>query len=207
MMLSIQTHFMGPFRVIKAVLPYMRAQNSGTIVFHGSCLGMRPFPAGVGYCSVRAASDMMQQVLRLETTTFNIRCLNINSGLFISGILANGKMANDSIDPTYLTEGSLLTACMPYVMKAQTEPLSMMRGDPEKWSERVLDVVDKSGEYGVALADSNRLLLGEDAVILADQHIARYQKEVDLCREIAATTDLEGTKASGMAYLVDVAPS
>lgn len=206
LMLSIQTHIMGPFRVIKAALPYMRAQNSGTLAFHGSCLGMRPYPAQFGYSSMKAAGDMLHEILRLELKTFNIRTLIINSGLFHSNILTNAPKISNGMSEHYVGEGTVLGACLPYFMQAHADPLSMMPGDPEKWGERVLEVIDKSGKYGGALSDATRLLLGQDSILLADSQVERIRREIDRSREIAASTDFEGTKAIGMAHIIEIAP-
>lgn len=197
---------MGPHRVIKAILPYMRAQNSGTVVFHSSIFALRPVAAQFGYSSVKAAVDMMTETLRLELKHLNIRTLNINSGFFYSNILVNSTYAKGGFAEHYTSEGSVLAACMPYIMKMQTDPLSMMRGDPTKWGERVVDVVDGSGKFGTGLSDATRLFLGQDSIELADQHVEKLKKQVDQCREIAASTDFDGTKAEGMIYLIENAP-
>ena len=206
MLLSLQTHVMGPFRVLKAVLPYMRAQKSGTIVFHGSCLGMRPCPGNAAYSAPKAAGDMLHEVLRLELRTFGIRTLIINSGLFYTGILSNAPAPKGNMGAHYFGEGTALGACMPHLMKAQSDPAALMRGDPVKWGERVVELVDKSGVYGGALSDATRVLLGPDSVVLADQQVERLRREVDGSREVAGSTDFEGTTALGMAYLAEVAP-
>lgn len=197
---------MGPFRVIKAVLPYMRAQQSGTIVLNGSCLGLRPFPGAGAYSAPKAAADMLHEVLRLELRTFNIRTLILNSGLFYTGILANAPTTKGNMGQHYFGEGTALAASMPYLMQAQNDPASVMRGDPVKWGERVLELVDKSGTYGSALGHATRVLLGPDSVILADQQVERLRRETDESRGVAASTDFEGTTAVGTAYIAEVAP-
>lgn len=197
---------MGPHRVIKAVLPYMRAQKSGTVALHSSIFAMRPVPAQFGYNMVKAAGDMMMETLRLELKTFNIRTLNINSGLFYSNILANATWAKGGFPEHYSSEGTALAACFPAFMQAQADPLSVMRGDPDKWGERIVDVVDKSGEFGGSLSNATRVFLGPDAIALADQQMERYRKEIDQSRGIAATTDFDGTKATGLMYLLEAAP-
>lgn len=206
MLLSLQTHVMGPFRVVKAALPYMRSQKSGTLVFHGSCLGMRPCPANGAYSAPKAAGDMLHEVLRLELRTFNIRTLIVNSGLFYTNILANAPPPKASIGEHYFGEGTALSEAMPYLIKAQTDPASLMRGDPAKWGERVLELIDRSGTYGSKLSNATRVLLGPDSVVLADQQVERLRRETHDSREIAASTDIDRTSGEGMAYLATTAP-
>lgn len=206
MQLTLDTHVMGPFRIVKAVLPYMRAQKSGTLAFHSSCLAMRAYPSQFGYAAPKAASEYMHEVLRMELRTFNIRTLIINSGLFHSNIITNGPQAAKPMPEHYTGEGTIMSELLPYLFQAIKEPLSMMRGDPEKWGERVADVIDGTGEHGGPLANATRLLLGPDSIMLADNQVERLQKEIDQCRAIAASTDFDGTKAVGMAHILEVAP-
>lgn len=154
----------------------------------------------------KAAVDMMMETLRLELKTFNVRTLIINSGLFHTNIVTNAIWGKGGFPEHYSGEGTVMGACMPYIMQAQADPRSIMRGDPDKWGERVVDVVDKTGEFGGAMSDATRVFFGPDAIALADQQIGRLKREVDQSRDIAASTDFDGTKATGLMYLLEKAP-
>lgn len=130
----------------------------------------------------------------------------MNSGLTYSGIIANSRTPNGETSEYYISEGTVLGEMLPILAEAQKDPFLVMRGDPVKWSDRFLELIDKSGRYGSALSDATRVLLGPDSIVLADQQLERLRREVDDSHEIAASTGFEGISAPGMAFLADIAP-
>ena len=62
----METNFYGPLRCIKAVLPTMRAQKSGTIVNNGSLFGTTYSLGGSGYSASKFALEALTEGLRVE---------------------------------------------------------------------------------------------------------------------------------------------
>lgn len=126
----------------------MRAQVSGTIVLNGSVFGYRAVPSNGAYCIQKAAVDMLHETLRIELKSFNVRVIIVNSGLFLTDVVASARQIE--IPEYHLTPGTAFGELLPYLIQAQTDPASLMRGDPNKWGERIVELVDKTG-YGSAL--------------------------------------------------------
>lgn len=67
--------------MIRAVLPYMRAQKSGTIANLGSIGGWRGTPALGMYCGTKFAVAGITDSLRLEVEPFGIDVTIIEPGM------------------------------------------------------------------------------------------------------------------------------
>jgi NAD(P)-dependent dehydrogenase (short-subunit alcohol dehydrogenase family) len=76
------TNLFGAIAMIKAVLPGMRAQRSGTIV-NISSIGARACPPGSGYYSAtKAAMEAMTSSLRKEVQPLGITAMAVEPGAF-----------------------------------------------------------------------------------------------------------------------------
>jgi NAD(P)-dependent dehydrogenase (short-subunit alcohol dehydrogenase family) len=76
------TNLFGAIAMIKAVLPGMRAQRSGTIV-NISSIGARACPPGSGYYSAtKAAMEAMTSALRKEVQPLGITAMAVEPGAF-----------------------------------------------------------------------------------------------------------------------------
>ena len=80
----LNTNLRSPFLVLRAVLPIMIKQNKGSIIMISSTAGIRaelPEIAPVGYCSAKAAINMITQIAALEYGQYNIRVNCIAPGI------------------------------------------------------------------------------------------------------------------------------
>jgi len=66
----------GPVKVIRAVLPQLREQGSGTIVNMSSVGGLRSGPAAGMYCSTKWALEGITESLADEIAPFGLRALS-----------------------------------------------------------------------------------------------------------------------------------
>jgi NAD(P)-dependent dehydrogenase (short-subunit alcohol dehydrogenase family) len=76
----LETNFFGAFRVIKAVLPTMRAQKSGRIVNVTSLAGVVPLPFWGFYNASNFALEGLTETLRYELQPFGISVSAIEPG-------------------------------------------------------------------------------------------------------------------------------
>jgi len=75
-----ETNYFGTVRTIRAVLPHMRAQGSGTVVNVGSAAGKIGIPFQAHYASSKFAVEGLSESLSLELRPLGIRVLLIEPG-------------------------------------------------------------------------------------------------------------------------------
>jgi NAD(P)-dependent dehydrogenase (short-subunit alcohol dehydrogenase family) len=70
----------GVLRMVRAVVPYMRAQEAGQIINIGSIAGKMATPVNGAYSSTKFALEALSDALRLELEPFNIQVILIEPG-------------------------------------------------------------------------------------------------------------------------------
>ena len=78
----LDTNFMGSLRVIRAVLPQMRRQQSGHIINYSAIGGFTGFPGLGVYSAAKAAVDIMGEALAAEVKPFGINVTVLTVGIF-----------------------------------------------------------------------------------------------------------------------------
>ncbi|KAK5065115.1 hypothetical protein LTR84_000951 [Exophiala bonariae] len=196
---AMETNFWGPVRVVQGALPGMRARKSGTIVSISSILGFYPCPAGVLYSCPKAAQDMLQSVLKSELAVFNIRTITITAGLYRTGVITASKLPAAGITEDYLagSVGKCLQDSGKFAQDASDIP-----GDPEKFGERIVEVVDSTG-LASGLEKTSRFLFGKDAIQLSKLRMAELAEDFKNSEDIAASTDFEGHTGRGVLSISD----
>ncbi len=87
---NFDTNLFGPIEVIKAVLPQMRAQQSGLIINITSIAGYMGLPYRSVYSASKGALSIMTEALRMEVKNFGIQITDIAPGDFATNI-ASGR--------------------------------------------------------------------------------------------------------------------
>jgi NAD(P)-dependent dehydrogenase (short-subunit alcohol dehydrogenase family) len=77
---QLDTNFLGPLRVIQAVLPHMRAQGSGRIVQISSLAARIGIPFQGAYSASKSALSGMSEALSIELAPFGIAVVMIEPG-------------------------------------------------------------------------------------------------------------------------------
>jgi NAD(P)-dependent dehydrogenase (short-subunit alcohol dehydrogenase family) len=96
-----EINFFAGLRLIRAVLPYMRARQSGWIVNIGS-IAARKGPAGSGlYAATKAALRAMSDALAEEVRPFGIRVMVVEPGAFRTAIAGSGRVEAAQRLPIY----------------------------------------------------------------------------------------------------------
>ncbi|RDW68868.1 SDR family oxidoreductase [Aspergillus mulundensis] len=77
-----------PLRLIRAVLPHLRDQGSGTIINFSSVGGLMSGPANGIYCSTKFALEGLTQALAAEIAPFGLKALVVEPGYFRTSFLS-----------------------------------------------------------------------------------------------------------------------
>lgn len=85
---NFETNLFGPIEVIKAVLPQMRAQQSGLIINITSIAGYMGLPYRGIYSASKGALELITEALRMEVKSFGIQITNVAPGDFATNIAA-----------------------------------------------------------------------------------------------------------------------
>ncbi len=78
---TFDVNFFGAARVIRALLPQMRARRNGTIVNLSSMSAELPWPFGAYYAASKAALSAISDALRHEVEPFGIRVVVVEPGI------------------------------------------------------------------------------------------------------------------------------
>lgn len=106
---NFETNFFGPIRVIKSVLPVMRAQNSGLIINMTSIAGYMGLPYRGIYSASKGALELITESFRMEIKDFNIQMTNLAPGDIVTNIASGRYHAPVKEDSPYkIKYGSVL---------------------------------------------------------------------------------------------------
>jgi NAD(P)-dependent dehydrogenase (short-subunit alcohol dehydrogenase family) len=177
---QLETNFFGVFHATRAVLPVMRNQKSGHVI-QISSIGGRLGTAGLGaYQSAKWAVEGFTEVLVREVGPLGIKATLVEPGGFRTDWAGSSMRSEEPSEPYRATVGAL----------AAHRRQAVSRGDPAKAAQAILRVA--------SVADPPlRLLLGTDAVFLADSIAKKRAAEDARWKELSETTDFAGLTPFG----------
>jgi NAD(P)-dependent dehydrogenase (short-subunit alcohol dehydrogenase family) len=91
---QFDTNVFGVVRVVRAVLPAMRARGSGVIVNVSSIAGLVARPYAGMYSASKHALEAISEALHWEVQRFGIRVAVVEPGQFETGLLGNAVIAD-----------------------------------------------------------------------------------------------------------------
>jgi len=185
---QMEANFMGPFRMMKGVLPGMRSRKYGTIMNISSAQGLCPSPVCGIYASSKGALENLSESLAQEIEPFGIRVLIVEPGAFRTSFSSSTNA--EYIMPT----GEYADAEHPVAKRfAQLKAFDgTARGDPEAGARVMFEAVTGQGAVGEVIHKGNflRLIIGPDCWQRVDGKVTELRRTVDAQKELAATTDL-----------------
>jgi len=92
----MQANLYGPFRMLKAVLPHMRAQRSGLVIAVTSIAGRMVTPGSGIYAASKFGLEALTEAIRYETSLLGIDCILVEPGPFQTKLKANSVPPEDA---------------------------------------------------------------------------------------------------------------
>ena len=171
------TNFFGAVDMIKAVVPGMRANKSGSIL-NISSIGARITPAGSGYyAATKAALEGMSGSLRNELKPLGINVTAIEPGGFRT------DFAGRSLTQSATAIGDYADTAGKRRKEVDTAH-GNQPGDPDKAAKAILAVVDSPNPPGL-------LVLGTDAFGAFGKVADAQRAELDQWQELSTSTDID----------------
>lgn len=176
---NFDVNVFGLLNVSRAILPHLRAQQSGHI-FNISSIGgfFGTFPGFGIYCATKFAVDGLSESLAAEVKPFGINVTIVSPGYFRTdflasvslGVPANPLDAYQTVRDTQMAHQQQINGNQP--------------GDPEK---AVAAVINAANANNAPL----HLFLGADAYELAYQKIAAVKEDLEAWKPVTVGTAIE----------------
>jgi len=94
---QLETNFWGTVKLTNEILPHFRKQRFGKIITLSSIMGLISLPGGAYYAASKHALEGYFRALRFELNEFNIKVSMIEPVGFKTNIVANSKVAENTI--------------------------------------------------------------------------------------------------------------
>jgi len=91
----MDTNFLGPVRVNRAVLPHMRRQRSGVLMYISSGAGRITFPSAGFYCASKFALEALAEAYSYELAAQGIESVIVEPGAYETPVFGNTVTAAD----------------------------------------------------------------------------------------------------------------
>lgn len=143
-------HVFGSTRLVRAVLPQMRARRSGTIVQISTMGSFFITPGFSAYTASKAAFEGLSATLAEEVAPFGVRVLIVQPGAHRTPVFSSGRSSAAVEMPCY---GDVVGPTRRFVASAD----GRQPGDPDRAARIIVEVVRGDGPMPL------RLPLGGDA--------------------------------------------
>lgn len=172
-------NFFGPLALIKAALPYLRAQNSGHIVNISSVQAIAATPGAGLYAATKAALDAISYSLAQEVAPFGIWVSLVQPGAFRTAFLSDNSVRRTvrNIDDYAATSGRAVDGLL--------TRSGQQLGDPRRGAKAIIEAVD-------ADEPPLNLLLGSDALTRTKTRLDRFDEDIRRWESLTLSTDFTG---------------
>ncbi|KJR86699.1 short-chain oxidoreductase [Sporothrix schenckii 1099-18] len=170
----METMFFGPLRLVQAVLPTMRRQRFGVVVYVSSGAGLEARPSMALYGAAKAAGDALTKTLAKEVAPFNVRALYVSLGSFQTN-MPNATEVRSSAPATLQdrpasTDDDYANSVARQIMghMASGGQAASAQGDPAKAARAIFEVATATG---VGRGHEAEVLfpLGADAAVRVEE--------------------------------------
>ncbi|MBB6731198.1 oxidoreductase [Cohnella zeiphila] len=173
---QLETNLWGVINVTKAALPLLREQGHGHILQFSSIGGRTGAPGLGAYQTAKWAVEGFSEVLSKEVVPLGLKVTLIEPGGFRTDWAGSSMQHIEPRDEYKETVGSLL--------KYARDTTGKENGDPDKAAQAILKIVNEENP-------PLRLLLGSDAVAIANAVDTGKLAETKLWEALSVSTDFE----------------
>jgi NAD(P)-dependent dehydrogenase (short-subunit alcohol dehydrogenase family) len=170
-----EVNFFGALRVVRAVLPGLRARGGGFILNVSSVAGVRALPGLGYYAATKFALEGMSEALVGELEPFSIRVMIVEPGPFRTDF-RRSSMQVGTPHPAY-----------PHLARSRAVLVSedgRQTGDPARGAEVILNAMENENP-------PRRLVLGRAGWDIVKDALQARIEEVEAWRSITQATDFE----------------
>ena len=171
---NLETNFTGPFRLIRAALPVMRAQKSGRIISLSAIAAYANHPGFAVYAGAKAALDAACDAAAQETAAFGIKFTQVIPGPYRTDFIGRSLEHAERLPDYEATVGKFGA----YLTKVEGK----QPGDPDSAARLILDLLDEE-------KPPFRLVLGQYAVNMFARKLASTESELNAWKERGLATD------------------
>jgi NAD(P)-dependent dehydrogenase (short-subunit alcohol dehydrogenase family) len=169
-----------PFRIIRAALPYLRAQRSGHIINVTSIAGRAPGAGSALYSAAKYALEGMSASLAQEVGPLGIKVTAVAPGAFRTDFLSGHSIRkSEAEDAAYAASVGRVSAAFDSMAGKQI-------GDPDRAAQAILAIVR-------AEDPPLHLLLGADALRRAREKLDAVIDEMNRWEQETRSTDFPQT--------------
>lgn len=172
---QLKTNLAGSIHLVRAALPFLRAQGSGRILQLSSMGGQAVFPGGSLYHATKWGIEGFIDAVNLEVGVFGIGCTLIEPGAartefrYGSSRLAPRNPAYDASPASY-------------ARRMIEDGTSVPIGDPARMVKLMIDSVNQHPA-------PKRLVLGSDAFAVMHKQLTERLAELESQKALAFSTD------------------
>lgn len=166
----------GPFRIIRAALPYLRSQGSGHIINITSIAGRAPGVGSALYSAAKAALEGLSAGLVHEAAPLGIKVTAVAPGAFRTDFLSAHSIRKSA------APGDTYAASIGRSAAAFDAMAGKQLGDPDRAAEAILEIV-------AAENPPLHLLLGSDALRRSREKLDAVIDEIDRWEALTRSTD------------------
>lgn len=184
----MEINFFGPYRLMRAVVPFMRARRSGVIVNLSSGSGLGARESLGAYGASKSALDNMTTTLAKEVAGFGVRVLLVYLGTFNTAMASHTNLVAKPLEPDY--DGTVLQKFYD-VFKAGNMPL---KGDHVKAVRAIYEVAVGEG-VGAGREKEVRMVLGKDCAVRVGEVQDSMKHMMDVFGDICHNVDVDEDEA------------
>ena len=173
---NFEINVFGTLNVIRKVLPYMRAQQSGHI-FNISSIGgfTGAFPGFGVYCATKFAVQGLTESLATEVKDFGIKATVVFPGYFRTNFLDQASLSTPKIPfDEYVSVRKVQAA-------HENEINGSQAGDPDKAAKAMISIAEREQPLV-------HFFLCQDAYDLAKAKMQAVEKDLEDVKELATST-------------------